>query len=324
MDGVGVRGVVVGGGKDEVATRQRQHGFGERGLLTADYFREEYIMNHRIATQEHGYRPQVSIWNGVVMGGGVGISVHGRYRVATENTVFAMPETAIGLFPDVGGTWWLPRLKGGMGSFIALTGIRLRSDDLMFAGLATHYIPEERLGDLRELLVEATKEADGDEDCAASVLMSLHENIPKDNCFLAKHQDEIDAAFGGNNRTVEDIMASLETLASSGSKFGADVLDTLGRVSPTSLKVTHEGLRRGLVANSVAEALRTEYRMAQGFMRNGSDFYEGTRALLVDKDKDAKWNPKGLEAVTDEFVSSFFDSLGENDLDLDGQSSSKL
>ena len=122
------------------------HGYGTPGLATADFFRSEYILNYQMATSEI---PQVSFWNGIVMGGGAGISMHGKYRIATEQTTFAMPETAIGLFCDVGSMWWMPRkLHGGLANYVALTGARLRPDDLLYTGLATHYVPSEQLADL--------------------------------------------------------------------------------------------------------------------------------------------------------------------------------
>lgn len=122
---------------------------GKPGVVNSDFFREEYRMNYRIGTSK---TPQVSIWNGIVMGGGVGVSIHGKYRVATESTLFAMPETAIGLFPDVGGTYWLPRLQSSYGEYIGLTGARLRSYDLLHSGIATHYVKQALLPDLEAAL----------------------------------------------------------------------------------------------------------------------------------------------------------------------------
>lgn len=289
-----------------------EHGYGKNGLLTADFFREEYLMNYRVATQDHSNCPQISIWDGVVMGGGVGCSVHGKYRVATEHTLFSMPETAIGLFPDVGGMWWLPRLRGGLGPYLALTGKRLGASDLMYAGIATHYIPSTRLEELHIALVDATN-TEGEGDCVAGVLLSFHEEVDKLDSFLAKNRDGIDRAFE-NKAAIEDIVISLESLETD---FGKETLATLTKMSPTSLKVTLEGLRRGAELPDIGAVLRMEYRMSQGFMREGSDFYEGIRAVLVEKDHSPKWNPGSLEELTEDTIQTYFGSLGENELSLE-------
>jgi len=312
-------GTSVGDGDgDSDGPERERHGYGERNLLTGDFFREEYVVNHAIATQDHDNMPQVSVWDGVVMGGGVGLSIHGKYRVATENTLFAMPETAIGLFPDVGGTWWLPRLRGGIGPYIALTGARLKADDLIYAEIATHYLSWQNLGRLRSELAVAT-EGGGSGDCAAGVLASLREDANPEGSFLATNRDAIEAAFGGggSDRAVEDIVVTLENMSASGSDFATKTLSVLRKMSPTSLKVTLEGLRRGGQLASIDECLQMEYRMAQRFMRGASDFYEGVRAVLVDKDGDPKWNPAELELVSEEEVGSYFQTLGENELILE-------
>ena len=311
---------LTGNKADEEAAQTHQHGYGHRGLLTADFFREEYQMNHTLATQDHDNLPQVSIWDGVVMGGGVGLSLHGKYRICTENTLFAKPETAIGLFPDVGGMWWLSRMKGGLGNYIALTGQRLKADDLLYAGLATHYVPSVRLDELKSALIAATDTDDGLKggDCVASTLMSFHDEskINKSDSFLAKNRAEIDQAFDGKEKKVEDIVSSLEVMASSGSTFARKTMDTLSKMSPTSLKVTQEGIRRGSELPNIGEVLKMEYRMSQAFMRDGSDFYEGIRAVLVDKDQNPTWEPQSLDEVTDDMVTSYFESLGDHELEL--------
>ena len=293
--------------------------------LAADFFREEYKLNHLIATQPP-HQPQVSIWDGVVMGGGVGLSIHGKYRVATENTIFAMPETKIGLFPDVGGTWWIPRLKlyngrqregvvGGVGNYLALTGARLKGEDLIYAGIATHFVQSERLDELKQALVESTDNSSLQfADCVAGVLMSFHDDVDLDSAFLAKNRKDIDYAFDAKD-SMEDIVAALEK---SNSKFAQSTLETLKQMSPTSLKVTLEGLKRGASLKGIGDALEMEYRMSQSFMKEGSDFYEGIRAALVDKCGKPKWRLKNLEEVTQEMVEGYFESLGERELCLSG------
>mmetsp|Transcript_3901 Transcript_3901/g.5098 ORF Transcript_3901/g.5098 Transcript_3901/m.5098 type:complete len:255 (+) Transcript_3901:131-895(+) len=247
--------------------------------------------------------------------GGVGISVHGKYRIATENTMFAMPETNIGFFPDVGGTYFLPRLRGGLGPFIALTGSRLKPDDLLYAGIATHYIRSESIDAMvAQIVQKSISEHDIPSDCAASVLMSFHEDPGQNDSFLARNRNVIDESFQ-NKSCVEDIVIALESLGPE-SKFGQKTLDVLKKMSPTSLKVTLEGLRRGLEMHTIADCLKMEYRMSQGFMRDGSDFYEGIRAALVDKDYKPSWEPSMLEDVTDDHVQSYFASLGDDELNL--------
>jgi len=299
-----------------------EQGRGHSNMLTSDFFREEYTFNYRIAMQcQHNPSvPQISLWDGIVMGGGVGASIHGKYRVATENSLFAMPETAIGLFPDVGGTYWLPRLPGGIGTYLALTGAQLKPDDLIYLGLATHFIPSEELDAMTEALINASKDAPQDVDCAAGVLLSFHNvqkhEIDPNKSFIASHRDQIDNAFGEDTLTVENIMEKLTYLKS---EFGQQSLQTLERLSPTSLKVTLEALRRGKMESmDIAKTLQMEFRMGQRFVRHQeSDLFEGVRAKLVEKDHSPKWNPSNINSVTNEYVMSFFDSLGKHELELD-------
>ena len=212
---------------------------------------------------------------------------------------------------------------------MALTGARLKGDDLLYAGIATHYVQSNRLEELKRSLIDATSmENDDDsssntEDCAASVLMSFHDgSINLDNSFLSKNRNDIDYAFDGKD-SIEEIIESLESMGPD-SQFGKSTLETLQSLSPTSLKVTLEGLKRGAKARSIGEALQMEYRMAMAFMREGSDFYEGIRAALVDKDGKPKWNPASLSDVSEEIVNSYFEELGEDELTFTRKESAKL
>jgi enoyl-CoA hydratase/carnithine racemase len=290
-----------------------QHGKGLPRLATSEFFRQEYKVNHAIATWE---RPQISLWDGVVMGGGVGISIHGKYRISTENTLFSMPETAIGLFPDVGSMYWMSHmLMPSMARYLALTGARLRAPDLLYIGLATHHVSSKRLGELQEALVAATsssEETGTAPDVVAPVLMSFHQIPPQDpqHSFLAEHRRSIDAAFKASHK-VEDI---IEALAELDNSFSRDTLEVIRKMSPTSLKVTLEGLKRGGNMGSIGEDLQMEYRMSQAFMREGSDFYQGIRATLIDKVGDPpQWSPSTLEEVTDDMVEEYFRPLGEHE-----------
>uniref|UniRef100_A0A8C6TBR0 3-hydroxyisobutyryl-CoA hydrolase n=1 Tax=Neogobius melanostomus TaxID=47308 RepID=A0A8C6TBR0_9GOBI len=232
--------------------------------LSEDFFREEYILNHAIGTCK---KPYIALIDGITMGGGVGLSVHGRFRVATEKTLFAMPETGIGLFPDVGGGHFLPRLQGKLGLFLALTGFRLKGRDVHRAGVATHFVDSSKVKTV--------------------------------NHRTAKHLADIDRSF---------------SYFSEGSEFTTKQAETLSRMSPTSLKMTFKQLQLG-GALSLKDVLIMEYRMSQACMR-GHDFYEGVRAVLVDKDQSPRWSPSSLEQVSEQDVDSCFSSLGPKDLVL--------
>ena len=247
------------------------------------------------------------------------------------------PECKIGLYPDVGGSWWIPRLKlysqwqnktvvGGVGNYLALTGARLKADDLIYAGIATHYIKSNHLEELKQCLIAASEVEDssklGDSgDCAESVLMSFHDDVDSDASFLSRNRNDIDYAFDGKE-SVEEIFDSLESMGPE-SKFGTSTLSALKTLSPTSLKVTLEGLKRGAKARTIADALQMEYRIVMHMMKEGSDFYEGIRAALVDKDGNPKWSPANLNDVTEEMVNSHFEDLGD-ELNFIGKESARL
>jgi len=265
---------------------------GKQDPLTRDFFFEEYRLNRRLARYP---KPIVSLVDGICMGGGVGLSVHGRYRVATERTLFAMPETAIGLFPDVGGSYFLPRLPGRMGRFLGLAGERLKAADLCHLGIATHFVPSEKLAELEAAL--ATDAADAvlarfQADPGAPTLPALAGAI--DRCFAPA--------------TVEGILAALDA---EGSDWAAKIAARLRKMSPLSLKVALRQLDLG-AALSVEDGLRMEFRLVQRCMA-GDDFFEGIRAVLVDKDHAPKWNPATLDAATDAMVLRYFAPLADGD-----------
>lgn len=269
---------------------------GRRGEpLTADFFRAEYRLNRRIRTCR---TPYIALIDGITMGGGVGVSIHGSHRVASERTVIAMPETGIGLFPDVGATYVLPRLPGSLGLYLGLTGVRVKAADALYSGLATHYVPSARLSALEETL------------CVAPVpdrMLADFTETPEGAPPLAAHRETIDRCFAADS--VEAILAALET---EGSGFAAQTLETLETRSPTSLKITFEALRRG-ARLSFDAAMVMEYRLSQACMA-GHDFYEGIRALLIEKDNAPKWSPADLEGVPPALVERHFAPLGDRDL----------
>ena len=245
------------------------------GRYPGVFFWNEYIVDRRI----HRYaKPYVAFLDGIVMGGGVGLSVLGSHRVATEKTQFAMPETGIGFFPDVGGTWFLPRLPGRLGLWLALTGERLGGADALGAGVATHYVPSARLDGLREALA-----ADG--IAALDRFAEQPEPGP-----IAALRPRIDRLFAGDS--VQAILAALDA---EGDEWAARTAKTIRTKSPTSLAVAFEQLRRG-GALSLEEALTFEYRLSQAFMAHG-DFLEGVRALIVDKDRNPRWGAPGDPAA---------------------------
>ncbi|XP_051046086.1 3-hydroxyisobutyryl-CoA hydrolase, mitochondrial isoform X1 [Phodopus roborovskii] len=275
-----------------------------RQSLTQDFFREEYILNNAIASCQ---KPYVALIDGVTMGGGVGLSVHGRFRVATERSLFAMPETGIGLFPDVGGGYFLPRLQGKLGYFLALTGFRLKGRDVHRAGIATHFVDSEKLHKLEEELL--TLKSPTVEDIAG-VLKSYHAESKMDQdkpVIFEEHMDKINRCFSAN--TVEQI---IENLRQDGSPFAIEQLKVISKMSPTSLKITLRQLMEGS-SKTLQEVLTMEYRLTQACME-GHDFHEGVRAVLIDKDQSPKWKPANLNEVTDEDLNSYFKSLGSNDL----------
>ncbi|XP_033877790.3 3-hydroxyisobutyryl-CoA hydrolase, mitochondrial [Acipenser ruthenus] len=274
--------------------------------LSQDFFREEYILNNAIGTYQ---KPYVALIDGITMGGGVGLSVHGRFRVATEKTMFAMPETGIGLFPDVGGGYFLPRLQGKLGLFLALTGFRIKGRDVQQAGVASHFVDSEKLPSLEKDLVQLKTPSNTD---VAGVLNSYQAQSKLDDgkpFILAEHMDQINRLFEASS--VEDIMQKLNE---DGSSFALKQLETLKKMSPTSLKITFRQLQNG-ASMSLQEVLVMEYRLSQACMR-GHDFYEGVRAVLIDRDQSPKWKPGVVEEVTEDLVDGCFKSLGSNDLKL--------
>ncbi len=290
------------GGDIRRVCEARQRG---EGSLPRDFFREEYALNLRI----HRFpKPYIALLDGITMGGGVGLSVYGSHRVATEHTVVAMPETGIGLFPDVGGGYFLPRLPDELGTYLALTGARLGPADALAAGIATHFVSSARLPALLARLEEPPLRT-GAIDAVSAVLASFAE--PAGAPDLAPVRKEIREAFGGDS--VEGILARLRRLDS---PWARETLESLASKSPTSLKVTlrllREGARRGL-----EEELRVEYRLTQRFV-GAHDFCEGVRAALVDRDHLPRWRPSGLEQIAPEDLDAWFAPLEEGEL-LPGQ-----
>ena len=276
---------------------------GRRGdSLTADFFREEYSLNRLIHVFS---KPYLALIDGVTMGGGVGLSVHGSHRVAGDRTMVAMPEVGIGLFPDVGGSYFLPRLPGRLGLFLAFTGWRLDAGDAVYCGLATDYVPSERMDDLAAAFAAVDWREAAPETLVDRIIDDFKAEPPASQ--LKPHQAVIDHCFSA--RSVESVLAALDEAKDD---WAAKVAGMIRKQAPTSLKVAFAQLERGAELD-FDQAMIQEYRLSQAFMA-GEDFYEGIRALLIDKDRKPKWRPASLAEVTPEMVESHFAPLGERDL----------
>ncbi|PZU46860.1 MAG: hypothetical protein DI568_10870 [Sphingomonas sp.] len=272
VEGAGGKAFCAGG--DVVA----MHRDGQAGSPDFEgFFHDEYRMNQAIA---HYPKPYIALVDGISMGGGVGISVHAPYRVATEKTLFAMPETGIGLIPDVGGTHALPRFPGEFGTWAGLTGARVKGGDCVAVGYCTHYTPSAEIPVLKERLALS-------HEPFADVLGTFDSDPGE--LTLPALRDGIDYLFSQNQ--VEDILSLLDE----GDAWAVEQAATIRRMSPTSLKLTLHGLRAGRGA-SIEQALKLEHRMVSA-IKSGRDFYEGVRAQLIDKDRSPKWSPAALEDV---------------------------
>lgn len=274
---VGVGGKAFCAGGDVVAIAKSAPG---PESPRATFFYDEYQVDLLLAQLR---TPNVALLDGITMGGGVGLSVHGPFRIVTENSLFAMPETAIGFFPDVGGGHFLSRLPGRLGLFLGLTGHRLRAADMLYCGIATHFVSATRVPELLDALA---KLGDRSRDGVKKTLDAFHSDPGA--APLSKHRQLIDSVFSAS--TVADIFRGLEQHASGPEHAAvASWLKALRSASPTSLAVTMEQLERG-AGLDLAGVLRMEYALSQSFMAHG-DFDEGVRALLIDKDNSPKWKP---------------------------------
>ncbi len=262
-------------------------------------FKDEYSLNWLL---ECFSKPTVSLMNGMVIGSGVGISAFGTHRVAGERYRFAMPETAIGLFPDVGVAYVLSRLPGDMGTLIGLTGARVGRADAYHLGLVTHCIPSAQFGEIIEGLSDAQP---------VDPLLDDRHRDPEPG-DLQKRAGVIAECFGGER--VEDIIERLKSVTGSDTEWAKSVIDDLQTRSPLSLKVTLKHLRAARHMD-LRETLQVDYRLACRFL-DDHDFYEGVRAALIDKDANPKWQPQNLSDVTDAKVKSYFQPLAEGELIL--------
>ncbi len=281
LTGEGERGLCAGGDIRMV------HDGGRAGSQEpVDFWREEYRMNARLARLT---KPFVAFMDGIVMGGGVGVSVYGSHRIVTERTRFAMPETGIGFFPDVGASWFLTRRDDELGTYAALTGAQLAAGDVIAFGLADRFVPAARLPDLADALARLP---------AAEAVPAFAETPPE--AVIARHRPLIDRLFAFD--TVEAIFAALEE---DGSGFARETLAVLRTKSPLSLKVTLRLLRLGRAEAALEACLEREFAATAAVLRS-HDFYEGVRAAVIDKDRNPRWRPARLDDVAERDVAAYF------------------
>ena len=292
IKGAGERAFCAGG--DIVAIYNSGRG---DGVMAAEFFRAEYRLNRRVF---HFPKPYVAVIDGITMGGGVGVSVHGSHRLATEHTLFAMPETGIGFFPDVGGSYFLPRLPGALGLYLGLTGARLKAADCLAAGIATQSIERARLADLERALGRA--DLPGDLDRVLADFAGDPGPAP-----LAAQRAAVDRCFGHDS-----LAAILAALGAEDGEWAEKTRTVLRSASPTSLKITVKQLVEGKDLAFDA-AMTREYRLSQACLAR-HDFLEGIRAAVIDKDRRPAWDPAELADVSDALVAAHFEPLGDRDL----------
>ncbi len=265
------------------------------GTAARDFFRTEYRMNHRLFTHA---KPIIAFMDGITMGGGVGISQPARFRIATENTKFAMPETGIGLFPDVGGGWYLSRLPGRVGQYLALTGARIDGAEALALGLATHHLPSEALDEAKRRIADEPQAID-------AILAELATPAPE--AHILAHRDAIDRLFASD--TLEEVFAALET---DPGEWAAQQLATLRTKSPQTMKVSLKLLLDGKTMPTFEDEMRQEFAVASKVVQR-HDFIEGVRAVIIDKDNAPRWNPATPEAVSDHLIDQIFAPLPEGE-----------
>jgi enoyl-CoA hydratase len=291
ITGSGDRGLCAGG---DIVSIHRDATTGGTGA--EDFWRDEYSLNARLATYP---KPVVAVMDGIVLGGGVGVSAHCSHRVVTERTSIGMPETGIGFLPDVGGTWLLSHAPGELGTYLALTAGHVSPGDAITLGLADHYLDSARIGDVLEALEHGQVDM---------VLGNLTEPAPTGD--LESQRAWIDEAFAHDD--VRDILAALRNRPE---EAAARALAKIARNSPTALVVTLRALRGARTMSGLDKALRQEYRIALRMLR-GHDFPEGIRARVIDKDRTPRWKPAELANVEDALVDLHFADLGPRELDL--------
>lgn len=292
LTGAGERGLCAGGDIRAIHDDARD---GD-GTATADFWRDEYRLNARIARYP---KPYVAVMDGIVMGGGVGVSAHGRVRIVTERSRVALPETGIGFVPDVGGTYLLGLAPGELGTHLALTGAHIGAGDALLCGLADHHVPSASLRDFVDDLAWLPERE--------ALARHVRAAPPGD---LAGHREWIDVCYAAD--TVEEIV---RRLLAHGAPAAEQAAATLLSKSPTALKVTLASLRRARQLGPLERVLEQEYRVSCASLAS-PDLVEGIRAQVIDKDREPRWSPATLTEVADTDVQRFFTPLGARELGL--------
>ena len=299
LEGAGDRGLCAGGDIRELYESSKV-----KGDLGKILWREEYILNARIAKFP---KPYVAFMDGIVMGGGVGLSAHGSHRVVTERTKLAMPEVGLGFFPDVGGTFLLSRSPGEIGTYFGLTGRTMNGPDAVYARFADAVVPSDKLAALREALVDLRAGVSAvDVKAAIDGLATGETSGP-----VAALQPQIDRWLAHDR--MADIIAALQR---DGSELAQSTLKTLNEKSPRGMVVALELLRLARGSSSLEQCLVREYRAALEVFRS-DDFREGVRAAVIDKDRNPRWSPPRVEDVTAEMVAPYFKEIGADELVFD-------
>jgi len=296
LEGAGERGLCAGG--DIRGLYESSRAKGDLGKI---FWREEYVVNARIAKVS---KPYVSFMDGLVMGGGVGLSAHGRHRVVTEKTKLAMPEAGLGFFPDVGGTWLLSRAPGELGAYFGLTGQTMNGPDAVHARFADAVVPAAKLPAVRELLTRVRPGTPSRE------IETLINGFATGEAAgpVAASQSLVDSWFGHDR--VQDIVAAL---GRDGSELAMSTLKALNEKSPRGMVVTLKLLRLARKSSSLEECLAREYRAALAVFAS-EDFREGVRAAVIDKDRNPRWSPARIEDVTPEMLAPYFAEIGPDEL----------
>ncbi|KAI5865495.1 ClpP/crotonase [Durotheca rogersii] len=317
IKGAGDKAFCAGGDVDVLADQNLLGPDGQR--QSVDYFALEYQLDHYIATYQ---KPYIAFMDGYTLGGGVGLSMHAPFRIATERTIFAMPETTIGFFPDVGASFFLPRMAGAIGTYLALTSERVRGVNVFYSGIATHYLHSTSLPGLESRLAELRfKDYDSMEERLAIIETTIEEyatGLPHGEPLLLGGQlrDAIDRCFGRNS--VEEIIAALEQEGEPTKDWAQKTLETLHKRSPTSVHVALRQMKEGR-RWTIAETFSREYQIAAKFMAH-PDFVQGVQAQLSKEDPKPtpKWEPASLEAIVpgSDIAGPFFQRTPDLELKL--------
>lgn len=268
------------------------------GTPSTHFFQNEYRLNRLIF---HFPKPYIALLDGITMGGGAGIAIPGSHRLATERLIFAMPETGIGFFPDVGGSYFLPRLPNQMGFYLGLTGAQLNADEAVFLKLAQHKIHRDQLSHFIEALTN-TSWGENPHQTVTTIIQGFQTTADPAHLTLLKHADLIQSCF--SHDTIEAIF---QALYASSDPFCDETLKILNKKSPTSLKITLRALQLGQKLDFDA-CMQMEYRLANRFLQ-AHDFLEGIRAVIIDKDQSPRWNPAHIEAILSSDVEKYFSPL---------------